>query len=141
MRNSELFLFRIFVTKHLYSVGADFISVRYTPYFRQNFCRGRVVRPESRSDFRHTKFIFRKQKEPVFKESKSLKTGSFINYETPCGAGRGTVPYRKFGVYREYAEQKQFRILSYRYISKAMFPRSNLKKFLSTGISLKPAFL
>ena len=52
---------------------------------------GRVARPESRSDFRHTRFIYRKQNNLFSKNSKSLKTGYFY-YKTLYGAGRNPSP-------------------------------------------------
>ena len=39
-----------------------------------------------------TYIIFRKQKEPVFKEFKIFEN-RFFYYETPCGAGQKPVPY------------------------------------------------
>ena len=55
MRNSELFLLRIFVTKHLNFRRVGFyIRPLATHKITAIFCRGRVARPESRSDFRCT---------------------------------------------------------------------------------------
>ena len=82
MRNSELFLLRILVAKCLNSVVADSISARLIHKFiAQNAYKfvgdGSTV-PNRVSDFSAHILYFANKKNLFSKNSKSLKTGSFL---------------------------------------------------------------
>ena len=90
---------------------ADSISDRQKPCILGKFSVGDGFPVPNREAIFSTYIIFRKQKEPVFKEFKIFEN-RFFYYETPCGAGRETRPLRKIGSCHKFAEQNnsEFRI-------------------------------